>query len=68
MVDPTLQYCNCGFTFRPGLYHKLLMLLFNSYSWRCPKCGTKLKFKLVHHVVKVDTVSIKNREKVWRNG
>ena len=66
--DPKLQYCKCGMTFTPGTYHKLLMLLFGEYSWRCPRCHSVLKFRLISHVVKVETESIKNRDKVWRNG
>jgi len=67
-IDPKLQYCRCGMTFTPGIYHKLLMLLFGGYSWRCPQCHSVLKFRLVYHVVKVETESIRNRDKVWRNG
>ena len=67
-IDPKLQYCQCGNVFRPGTYHKLLMLLLGECSWRCPQCHSVLKFRLIHHVVKVDTVSIKERDKVWKNG
>ena len=67
-IDPTLQYCQCGHTFRFRTWHKLWMLLFQEYTYRCPQCHSVLKFRLISHVVKVDTVSIKNRDEVWRNG
>ena len=67
-IDPKLQYCQCGYSFVPGLFMKIRMLVFGEYSWRCPRCHTVLKFRLMHHVVKVDTVSVKERELIWRNG
>ena len=68
-IDPKLQRCtSCGMTFRPGTYHRILMLIRGEYSWRCPRCHSVLKFRLIHHVVKVDTISIKNRSSIWKNG
>ena len=67
-IDPKLQYCQCGYTFVPGTVMKMRMLLFGECSWRCPQCHSVLKFRLISHVVKVDTVSIKNRSEVWKNG
>jgi len=67
-IDPTLQYCRCGCSWTPGTIHKIIMLLFGSYTRRCPQCGAVMRFRLCNHVVKVDTESIKNRSEVWRNG
>ena len=67
-IDPKTHRCKCGMTFRPGLYHKIIMLLFNGYSWRCPQCGTVMKFRLINHVVKIETKKIPNKESVYRNG
>jgi len=69
MINPKLQYCTgCGMTWEPKWYHKLVMLLWGSYSRTCPRCGTVMNFRLVHHVVKVGTETIKNRDRVWKNG
>jgi len=67
-IDPTLQYCTCGHTWKPKTMHKILMLLFGSYTWTCPQCHTQIKFKLINHVVKIETKVIKNKEKMWKNG
>ena len=66
-IDPKLHHCKCGLTWRPGTYHKIIMLLFGSYSWRCPRCQTVMKFRLIGHVVKVDTETV-DKESLWRNG
>lgn len=66
-IDPKLQYCQCGYSFVPGVLMKMRMLVFGECSWRCPHCHSVLKFRLIHHVVKVDTVSVKERELIWRN-
>ena len=67
-IDPTLEYCNCGLTWRPKLYHKILMLIFGTYTRTCPQCGTRLTFKLANHVVKIQTETIKDKESVYQNG
>ena len=67
-IDPCRHYCPCGCSWRPGTYHKLLMLLFGEYSWRCPRCHTRLKFRFIGHVVKVETIEVKNRKEIWKNG
>ena len=66
-IDPTLHYCQCGCSWKPKLTHKLLMLIFGSYTRRCGQCGTVMKFRLIGHVVKVDTKKITGKEKLWRN-
>ena len=68
MINPKLQYCPCGNTFQPKTHHKLIMLIKDDYTWTCPQCGAKLKFRLINHVVKLDTVVIKNKKKIWRKG
>lgn len=68
VVDPELHYCNCGYSFKFGSWSKVRMLLQNSYKYTCPRCGTIMIFRLVNHVVKVDTVEVKGRNEVWKNG
>ena len=66
-IDPKLQYCSCGCSWRPGTYHKLLMLLFGSYTYTCPHCQSRLKFRLIGHVVKVKADNVDKKE-LWKNG
>ena len=66
-IDPTLHYCTCGCSWRPGTYHKIIMLLFGEYSRKCPQCQTVMKFMFVGHVVKVDSKRVLN-ERIWENG
>ena len=68
VIDPKTQYCRCGYTWKPGTYHKLIMLLRGVYRYQCPRCLTTTEYRLVHHVVKTGTKSIKNRDRVYRNG
>lgn len=67
-IDPKIHQCKCGMSWRPGTYHKLLMLLFGRYVYTCPKCQTRMTFRLIGHVVKVETVEVKGKEELWRNG
>ena len=67
-IDPELHYCYCGYTWKPGLYHKLVMLVKVEYRLTCPQCQTVMIFTLVNHVVKVKTQDIKNRDRIWENG
>ena len=64
-IDPLLHYCNCGCSWRPGTIHKIIMLLTGSYVRRCPQCQTVMRFRLIHHIVKVETREIKNRDRIW---
>jgi LSD1 subclass zinc finger protein len=65
-IDPKLHYCQCGQTFKPGIYHKLLMLFRGEYSWRCPHCQSVSKFRLVYHVVKIGSKPNKDRMELWQ--
>ena len=67
MIDPKLKYCTCGRSWKPGLYHKIMMLIFHEYTWTCPSCHTRLKFKLIYHVVKVETKKVDKKE-LWKRG
>ena len=67
-IDPTVHYCKCGCSWRPGTFHKLVMLVRGEYVHECPQCHTRMKFKLIYHVVKVETMEVKNRKELWKNG
>ena len=68
-IDPRLQYCtNCGQTWKPNTYHKIVMLVRGEYTRTCPQCQTKMKFRLMHHVVKVETERIKKDYELWERG
>ena len=67
MIDPKLQTCSeCGCSWRPGTFHKILMLVRGSYSRRCPQCGMVMRFVLVHHVVKVESKTVKGKRELWK--
>ena len=66
-IDPKLHYCNyCHCSWKPKLRHKVLMLIFGSYTRKCNQCGSVMKFKCIHHVVKVDSKRVLN-ERIWEN-
>ena len=67
-IDPLQHQCRCGCSWSPGTYHKLVMLLRGHYVHTCPRCQTRMTFRLIGHVVKVETVEVKNRSEVWKNG
>jgi hypothetical protein len=64
-MNPKLQYCKCGYSWTPGTYHKIMMLLKGEYVWTCPRCQSRLTFPLIGHVVKVDTVKVLD-ERIWK--
>ena len=66
-MDPKVHYCKCGCSWSPGTFHRIIMLLRGHYTYRCSRCGTVMKFVLVHHVVKIESESIDKTE-LWRNG
>lgn len=68
MIDPKLHFCRCGCKWKPKLIHKLIMLVFGKYTKKCNQCGASMEFILVHHVVKIKTEEIKNKERIWKNG
>ena len=67
-IDPKMFHCSvCGLSWKPTTFHKLLMLVRGGYSRKCPQCGTVMKFRLIHHVVRVSSVKVLN-ERIWENG
>ena len=64
-IDPTLEHCSCGYSWRPGTLSKIVMLVKGEYVWTCPQCQSRLTFKLIHHVVKVDTKRVLD-ESIWK--
>ena len=65
-MNPKNQYCNCGRVWQPKLIHKIIMLVFGEYTYTC-SCGCRLKFKLIHHVVKVRSEKLDKKE-LWKRG
>ena len=65
-IDPKVIKCtNCGCSWKPGTIPKLRMLLFGDYTRNCPQCGTRMKYRLVYHVVKIESKKILS-ESIWR--
>ena len=66
-MNPENQYCRCGYKFTPGLLMKIRLLIFDEMIWTCPQCGSRLKFKLIHHVVKIESENLDKKE-LWKRG
>lgn len=66
-INPKQQTCKCGYNFIPSNFFKLRLLLFGDVSVRCPRCNSKLSFRLISHVVKVNTEKCLD-ERIWENG
>ena len=66
-VDPEMKSCNCGYHFYISKFQKVRMLLFGDIIITCPKCSSKMTFRLIHHSVKIKTEEDKKRNEVYRN-
>jgi hypothetical protein len=44
------------------------MLVRGHYVYNCPQCQTRMTFRLIYHVVKVDVKEVKGKEELWRKG
>ena len=67
-MDPLRQQCQCGHTFYISTLQRLRMLIFGDMVITCPRCQNRMTFRLVHHTVKVNTESIKNKGEIYKNG
>ena len=64
-IDPKMNKCtNCSWTFKFNKFDLLRMLLFGDVLIVCPKCLTKMEFRLVFHTAKVSTDKV--RKELWR--
>ena len=66
-MDPTLQHCQCGFSWRPGTFEKIIMLLFGEYTKKCPRCQTEMRCVLYHFVVCKERIKVDKKE-LWKKG
>lgn len=64
-IDPTLQWCQCGYCWRPTIWQKIVMLMRGSYVKCCPRCQCKMRLVLVSHVVCKERKCIDKKE-LWR--
>ena len=68
MIDPKLHYCTgCSYQFKVSLWQNLLMLLRGSIIITCPQCQCRMRFKLIHHAVKVDS-QVLDKKEVYKYG
>ena len=74
-IDPTLQKCECGYTWHFNKLHYIRMIIFGKYIVICPQCQRKHYFRLAYHVIQeADKTRTENNEldeckqKVWENG
>ena len=65
--DPTLQHCQCGYSWRPSLFQKVVMLVTGSYVKRCPQCQCRMKLVLYNFVVCKEREKLDKKE-LWQNG
>lgn len=63
-IDPLQHQCRCGYRFHINIFQKLRMLLFGDYLWICPVCHRRIWFRLLYHIVKVESKEM-NKE-VWK--
>ena len=66
-LDPKLVHCQCGYSFQPTLWMKVLMLLFGGYVKRCPRCQCRMKLVLYNFVVCKEREKVDKRE-LWEHG
>lgn len=66
-MNPNSQHCtDCGKIWKPRLYHRIIMLICGEYTYSC-SCGCRMKFRLIHHVVKVSSEKLDKKE-LWKRG
>ena len=66
-IDPTRQYCQCGYSWRPTVYQKIVMLLRGRYVRKCPRCQCKMTLVLYSFVVCKRREQVDKRE-LWKHG
>ncbi len=65
--DPKKQYCQCGYSWTPGTFEKIIMLLFGRYVKRCPRCQCRMVLRLYNFVVCKERENVDKKE-LWRKG
>lgn len=64
-IDPKLQYCSCGYNWKPTVYQKIVMLVRGHYMKVCPRCQTHMRLVLIEHVVCIERETIDKKE-LWK--
>ena len=67
-IDPKLEHCQCGYTWKFTTIQRVRMLVFGDIIITCPRCGNRMRFRLIHHTVKMETMENKSRMELWKNG
>ena len=65
-IDPERVSCQCGYSFYPSLFQKIMMLIHDGvYVKTCPRCGSKMKLFMSYHV---NCIERENVDKIglWR--
>ena len=63
--DPTLQHCSCGWSFKPTIWHKVLMLVKGKYVRKCPQCQCRMELVLYNFVVCKERENVDKKE-LWK--
>ena len=64
-IDPKLQYCQCGYTWKFNKLELLLMFLHLRNTIRCPQCQSIMEYQIIYHTVKMNTRKVLD-EDIWR--
>jgi len=64
-IDPERVTCQCGYSWRPGTYEKIVMLVRGHYTKTCPRCQSHMKLVLIEHVVCVERNNLDKKE-LWK--
>ena len=67
MIDPELEWCSCGYNFRPTTFMKIIMLIKGSYTVKCPRCH-KIMILGLSHFVYVKRRKNETDKGIWKNG
>jgi hypothetical protein len=66
-IDPKRQTCQCGYSFIPSTWQKIIMLVRGEYVKRCPRCQCKLTLVLYSMVDCKKRENVDKRE-LWKRG
>ena len=61
-----MNYCTgCGAEIDFNKYQKAFMMIKGDLVYRCPRCQTEIRFRLIEHVVKMESGVIDKTE-IWK--
>lgn len=67
MSDPCREYCQCGWSFKPNRWHRIIMLIKGKYVKRCPQCQCRMELVMYNFVVCKRRIIVDKKE-LWKKG